>query len=67
MKKIKILEIDWDLYDEDAGRELTPDEAGVPEYVDVDVPEDEDVNTYLDAYIDRNFDWCVKSYTWEAL
>lgn len=64
--KIRILDIDWDLYDEDSGKTLTPKQAGVPEYVDIEVPDDEDVNTAVSNYMDRNFSWCYKSLSWEA-
>ena len=64
--KIRILDIDWDLYDENSGKTLTPKRAGVPEYVDIEVPDDEDVNTAAEEYMDKNFDWCYKSFSWEA-
>ena len=64
--KIRILDIDWDLYDENSGKTLTPKQAGVPEYVDIEVPDDEDVNTAAEEYMDKNFDWCYKSFSWEA-
>lgn len=64
--KIRILDIKWDLYDEDSGKTLTPKQAGVPEYVDIEVPDDEDVNTAAEKYMDRNFDWCCESFSWEA-
>lgn len=64
--KIRILDIKWDLYDEDSGKTLTPKQAGVPEYVDIEVPDDEDVNTAVAEYMDRNFDWCHKGFSWEA-
>ena len=64
--KIRILDIDWDLYDENSGKTLTPKQAGVPEYVDIEVPDGEDVNTAAEEYMDKNFDWCYKSFSWEA-
>ena len=64
--KIRILDIEWDLYDENSGKILTPEQAGVPEYVDIEVPDDEDVNTAIEEYMDRNFDWRCKSFSWEA-
>lgn len=64
--KIRILDIKWDLYDEESGKTLTPKQAGVPEYVDIEVPDDEDVNTAVTEYMDRNFDWCHKGFSWEA-
>lgn len=64
--KIRILDIDWDLYDENSGKTLTPKQAGVPEYVDIEVPDGEDVNTAAEEYMDRNFNWCYKSFSWEA-
>ena len=64
--KIRILDIKWDLYDEDSGKTLTPKQAGVPEYVDIEVPDDEDVNTAVAEYMDKNFDWCYESCSWEA-
>ena len=64
--KIRILDIDWDLYDENSGKTLTPKQAGVPDYVDIEVPDDEDVNTAIEEYMDRNFDWRCKSFSWEA-
>lgn len=64
--KIRILDIKWDLYDENSGKTLTPKQAGVPEYVDIEVPDDEDVNTAAEEYMDRNFNWCYKSFSWEA-
>lgn len=64
--KIRILDIKWDLYDEDSGKTLTPKQAGVPEFVDIEVPDDEDVNAAAAAYMDRNFDWCYEGFSWEA-
>lgn len=64
--KIRILDIKWDLYDEDSDTILTPKQAGVPEYVDIEVPDGEDVNTAAEEYMDRNFSWCYKSFGWEA-
>ena len=64
--KIRILDIEWDLYDENSGKTLTPEQAGVPEYVDIEVPDDEDVNTAIEEYMDRNFDWRCKSFSWET-
>ena len=64
--KIRILDIDWDLYDENSGKVLTPKQAGVPEYVDIEVPDGEDVNTAAEEYMDKNFNWCYKSFRWEA-
>lgn len=64
--KIRILDIDWDLYDENSGKTLTPKQAGVPEYVDIEVPDGEDVNTAAEEYMGRNFNWCYKSFSWEV-
>ena len=64
--KIRILDIDWDLYDENSGKTLTPKQAGVPEYVDIEVPDDEDVNTAAEEFMDKNFNWCNKGFSWEA-
>lgn len=64
--KIRILDIEWDLYDENSGKTLTPEQAGVPEYVDIEVPDDEDVNTAIEEYMDRNFSRRCKSFSWEA-
>ena len=64
--KIRILDIEWDLYDENSGKTLTPEQAGVPEYVDIEVPDDEDVNTATEEYMDKNFNWCYTSFSWEA-
>jgi len=64
--KIRILDIEWDLYDEDSDTILTPKQAGVPEYVDIEVPDGEDVNTAAEEYMDRNFNWCYKGFSWEA-
>lgn len=64
--KIRILDIKWDLYDEDSDTILTPKQAGVPEYVDIEVPDGEDINTAAEEYMDRNFSWCHKGFSWEA-
>ena len=64
--KIRILDIEWDLCDENSGKTLTPEQAGVPEYVDIEVPDDEDVNTAIEEYMDRNFNCRCKSFSWEA-
>ena len=64
--KIRILDIDWDLYDENSGKTLTPKQAGVPEYVDIEVPDGEDVNTAAEEYLDKNFNWRYRSFSWEA-
>ena len=64
--KIRILDIDWDLYDENSGKTLTPKQAGVPEYVDIEVPDGEDVNKAAEEYMDKNFSWRYRSFSWEA-
>ena len=64
--KIRILDIDWDLYDENSGKTLTPKRAGVPEYVDIEVPDGEDVNKAAEEYMDKNFNWRCRSFSWEA-
>ena len=64
--KIRILDIEWDLCDENSGKTLTPKQAGVPEYVDIEVPDGEDVNTAAEEYMDKNFSWRCKSFNWEA-
>ena len=64
--KIRILDIDWDLYDENSGKTLTPKRAGVPEYVDIEVPDGEDVNKAAEEYLDKNFNWRYRSFSWEA-
>ena len=64
--KIRILDIDWDLYDENSGKTLTPKQAGVPEYVDIEVPDGEDVNKAAKEYMDKNFNWRYRSFSWEA-
>ena len=64
--KIRILDIDWDLYDENSGKILTPKQAGVPEYVDIEVPDGEDVDEAVERYMDKNFNWCNKGFSWEA-
>ena len=64
--KIRILNIDWDLYDENSGKTLTPKQAGVPEYVDIEVPDGEDVDEAAEEFMDKNFNWCNKGFSWEA-
>ena len=64
--KIRILDIDWDLCDENSGKTLTPKRAGVPEYVDIEVPDGEDVNKAAEEYMDKNFNWRYRSFSWEA-
>ena len=64
--KIRILDIDWDLYDENSGKTLTPKQAGVPEYVDIEVPDGEDVDAAAEEYMDKNFNWCYRGFSWEA-
>lgn len=64
--KIRILDIDWDLYDENSGKTLTPKQAGVPEYVDIEVPDGEDVDAAAEEYMDKNFNWCHRGFSWEA-
>ena len=64
--KIRILDIDWDLYDENSGKTLTPKQAGVPEYVDIEVPDGEDVDAAAEEYMDKNFNWCNRGFSWEA-
>ena len=64
--KIRILDIKWDLYDEDSGKTLTPKQAGVPEYIDIEVPDGEDINTAATEYMDRYFSWCHKGFSWEV-
>ena len=64
--KIRILDIDWDLYDENSGKTLTSKQAGVPEYVDIEVPDGEDVNKAAEEYMDKCFNWRYRSFGWEA-
>ena len=64
--KIRILDIDWDLYDENSGKTLTPKQAGVPEYVDIEVPDGEDVNAAAEEYMDKYFNWRYRSFRLEA-
>ena len=64
--KIRILDIDWDLYDENSGKTLTPKQAGVPEYVDIEVPDGEDVDEAAEEFMAKNFNWCNKGFSWEA-
>ena len=64
--KIRILDIDWDLYDENSGKTLTSKQAGVPEYIDIEVPDGEDVNKAAEEYMDKYFNWRYRSFSWEA-
>ena len=64
--KIRILDIYWDLYDENSGKTLTPKQAGVPEYVDIEVPDGEDVNKAAEEYMDKYFNWRYRSFSLEA-
>ena len=64
--KIRILDIDWDLYDENCGKTLTPKQAGVPEYIDIEVPDGEDVNKAAEEYMDKYFNWRYRSFRLEA-
>ena len=64
--KIRILDINWDLYDENSGKTLTPKQAGVPEYVDIEVPDGEDVDEAAEEYMDRYFNWRYRSFRLEA-
>ena len=64
--KIRILDIDWDLYDENSGKTLTPKQAGVPEYIDIEVPDGEDVNKAAEEYMDKYFNWRYRSFSLEA-
>lgn len=64
--KIRILDIDWDLYDENSGETLTPKQAGVPEYVDIEVPDGEDVNKAAEEYMDKYFNLRYRSFRLEA-
>ena len=64
--KIRILDINWDLYDENSGKTLTPKQAGVPKYVDIEVPDGEDVNKAAEEYMDKYFNWRYRSFRLEA-
>lgn len=64
--KVRILNIKWDLCDEDSGKALTPKQAGVPEHIDIEVPDGEDINTAVEEYMDKNFDWCHKGFDLEV-
>lgn len=64
--KIRILDIDWDLYDENSGETLTPKQAGVPEYVDIEVPDGKDVNKAAEEYMDKYFNWRYRGFSLEA-
>ena len=64
--KIRILDIDWDLYDENSGKTLTPKQAGVPKYIDLEVPDGKDVNKAAEEYMDKYFNWHYRSFSLEA-
>ena len=64
--KIRILDIDWDLYDENSGETLTPKQAGVPKYIDIEVPDSKDVNKAAEEYMDKYFNWRYRSFSLEA-
>ena len=57
--KIRVIDIEWDI----GG--ATPEQAGVPEFIDIELPDDADVNTAIERTL-NGFTVPHKGFNWEA-
>lgn len=67
MRKVHISGIEWDLYDEDSGRTLTPEEAGVETEMDIEIPADADPDEEVNVYLADNYAWSFKHAIWDYI
>lgn len=65
--RLSIYNIEWDLYDEDEDRNITPEEAGVEDEIIIEASDitpttpKEILERYAEEYLDA-YPWHVKSY-----
>lgn len=64
---IHVYDIEWDLVDEETGREVDTEEEGLPEEIDLDIDDDEDVNTEVANQLSDDYGFCVKSFNTEVM
>ena len=64
---IHVYDIEWDLTDEETGREVDAEEEGLPEEVDLEIDDDEDVNTEVANQLSDDYGFCVKSFNTEVM
>ena len=64
---IHVYDIVWDLVDEETGREVDAEEEGLPEEVDLEIDDDEDVNTEVANQLSDDYGFCVKSFNTEVM
>lgn len=65
MKKIRVFDIEWNLYDEELDRKVDPKEEGLPETVDLEIYGDVDINTEIAEQLSEDYGFCVKSFDWD--
>lgn len=59
-------DIRWDLYDEDQDKTLTPEEAGVPETIQFEIP-GKNPDAEVIEYIENHYDWSVLGVNWSSV
>jgi len=64
---IHVYDIEWDLVDEETGRVVDREEEGLPEEIDLDIDDDEDVNTEVANQLSDDYGFCVKSFNTEVM
>lgn len=64
---VHVYDIEWDLVDEETGREVDATEEGLPEEVDLEIDDDEDVNTEVANQLSDDYGFCVKSFNTEVM
>lgn len=64
---IHVFDIEWDLVDEETGREVDREEEGLPEEVDLEIDDDEDVDTAVADQLSDDYGFCVKSFKTEVM
>ena len=64
---IHVYDIVWDLVDEETGREVDAEEEGLPEEVDLEIDDDEDVNTEVANQLSDDYGFSVKSFNTEVM
>ena len=64
---IHVYDIEWDLVDEETGHEVDCKEEGLPKEVDLEIDDDEDVNTEVANRLSDDYGFRVKSFDWKAM
>jgi len=63
MKKIKVYDIEWDLEDEETGREVDREEEGLPTEIELEI---ESASEIAEA-LSNEFGFCVKGFSWTPI